>query len=245
MFSTQFTVYFLTVLGSVVALGPAAVNLRSAANYAILAKSGVSTVPPSVITGSVGVSPIAATGLTGFSPTVDSTGQFSTSAQVTGKLFAASYSAPTPSTLTVAIGDMGTAFTDAAGRVNPNFTNLGSGAIGGRILTPGLYNWSSAVTIGSDVIILGGLLSGATDRWIFQVSGGLSIAAGARVTLAGGARTSNIVWVVAGTVSAAAGAHLEGVVLGKSSITLLTGATANSRLLSQTAVVLQKATVTN
>ncbi|KAJ7792667.1 antifreeze protein [Mycena olivaceomarginata] len=245
MFSTQFTVYFLTVLGSVVALGPAAVNLRSAANYAILAKSGVSTVPPSVITGSVGVSPIAATGLTGFSLTVDSTGQFSTSAQVTGKLFAASYFAPTPSTLTVAIGDMGTAFTDAAGRVNPNFTNLGAGAIGGRILTPGLYNWNSAVNIGSDVIILGGLLSGATDTWIFQVSGGLSIAAGARVTLAGGARTSNIVWVVAGTVSAAAGAHLEGVVLGKSSITLLTGATANSRLLSQTAVVLQKATVTN
>ncbi|KAJ7337407.1 antifreeze protein, partial [Mycena albidolilacea] len=224
----------------VVALGPAAVNLRSAANHAILAKSGVSTVPPSVITGSVGVSPIAATGLTGFSPTVDSTGQFSTSAQVTGKLFAASYSAPTPSTLTVAIGDMGTAFTDAAGRVNPNFTNLGSGAIGGRILTPGLYNWSSAVGIGSDVIILGGLLSGATDTWIFQVSGGLSIAAGARVILAGGARTSNIVWVVSGTISATAGAHLEDVILGKSSITLLTGATANSRLLSQTTVVLQK-----
>jgi len=241
MFSTQFTVYFLTVLGSVVALGPAAVNLRSAANYAILAKTGVSTVPPSVITGSIAVSPIAATGLTGFSLTVDSTGQFSTSAQVTGHLFAASYSAPTPSTLTVAIADMGTAFTDATGRVNPNFTNLGSGAIGSLILTPGLYKWTSAVSIGSDVTILGG----ATDTWIFQVSGGLSIAAGKKVVLSGGALASNIVWVATGAVSAAAGAHLEGVILGKTSITLLTGATANSRLLAQTAVALQKATVTN
>src|ERR1700761_84362 len=81
------------------------------------------------VAGNVGVSPIAATGLTGFSLTVDSTGQFSTSSQVTGHLFAASYSAPTPSTLTVAIGDMGTAFTDAAGRVNPDFTNLAAGEL--------------------------------------------------------------------------------------------------------------------
>jgi hypothetical protein len=79
------------------------------------------------LAGAVGVSPIAATGLTGFSLTVDSTGQFSTSGQVTGHLFAASYSAPTPATLTAAIGDMGTAFTDATGRVNPNFNNLASG----------------------------------------------------------------------------------------------------------------------
>ncbi|KAJ7835359.1 antifreeze protein [Mycena olivaceomarginata] len=198
MFSTQFTVYFLTVLGSVVALGPAAVNLRSAANYAILAKSGP---------GLSALAQLRPPVLTGFSLTVDSTGQFSTSAQVTGKLFAASYFAPTPSTLTVAIGDMGTAFTDAAGR-SFSLTDH-AGAIGGRILTPGLYNWNSAVNIGSDV------------------SGGLSIAAGARVTLAGGARTSNIVWCCRRRAP-------RGCCSGKSSITLLTGATANSRLLSQT-----------
>ncbi|KAJ7920568.1 antifreeze protein [Mycena leptocephala] len=242
MFSTLFTVYFLTVLGSVVALlGPAAVNLRTAANFAILSESGVSTVPPSVITGAVGVSPIAATGLTGFSLTVDSTGQFSTSGQVTGHLFAASYSTPTPATLTAAIGDMGTAFTDANGRVNPNFNNLASGAIGGLLLLPGLYKWSSGITIGSDVTIIGG----STDTWIFQVAGTMSVAAGKKVILAGGALASHIVWVVSGDVTANAGSHLEGVILGKTSISLLTGATANSRLLAQTFVALQQATVTN
>ncbi|KAJ7331016.1 antifreeze protein [Mycena albidolilacea] len=241
MISTSSTLYFLTVLGSVVALGPAAVNLRTAANYAILAKAGVSTLPPSVITGNVAVSPISALGLTNFSLALDGTGQFSTSTQVIGKVFAASYAPTTPATLSVAVGDMGTAFTDATGRVSPNFMNLGSGAIGGLVLTPGLYKWTSAVTIGSNVTIIGG----AADTWIFQVTGTLSIGAGQKVVLAGGALSSNIVWVVTGAVSAAAGAHLEGVILGQTSITLLTGATANSRLLAQTSVVLQKATVTN
>ncbi|KAJ7458523.1 Ig-like protein, group 2 [Mycena latifolia] len=136
---------------------------------------------------------------------------------------------------------MGTAFTDATGRVNPNFNNLASGAIGGLVLGPGLYKWSSGVTIGSNVIIAGG----AKDTWIFQVAGTLTIAAAKRMTLAGGALASNIVWVVTGAVTAGAGSHLEGVILGKTSITLQTGTTANSRLLSQTSVALQKATVTN
>ncbi|KAJ7678173.1 antifreeze protein [Mycena polygramma] len=241
MISSTFTVCFLAALSSVTALGPAAVNLRTAGNYAILSKTGVSTVPPSVITGNVAVSPISATGLTGFSLTVDSTNEFSTSPQVAGHLFAASYAAPTPSQLTVAVADMGTAYTDATGRVNPTFNNLASGAIGGLVLPPGLYKWSTAVSIAGDVTIAGS----ATDTWIFQVAGTMSIAAGKKMVLANGALAKNIVWVVASSVTAGAGAHIEGVILGKTSITLQTGATANSRLLAQTNVALQKATVNN
>jgi len=241
MISSVFTISFLTALSSVVAVGPAAVNLRTAANFAILAETGISTVPPSVITGAIAVSPIAANAITGFSLTLDSTGQFATSGQVTGKIFAASFSTPTPSTLTVAIGDMGTAFTDATGRPSPNFTNLASGAIGGLVLVPGLYKWTSAVSVGSNITLSGA----ATDTWIFQVAGTLSVVANARMVLAGGALAQNIVWVVTGAITAAAGSHLEGVVLGKTAITLQTGATANSRLLAQTFVALQKATVNN
>ncbi|KAJ7785236.1 antifreeze protein [Mycena maculata] len=236
MIFNTFIICSLAALGNVVALGPAAVNLRTAGNFAILAKTGVSTVPPSVIS-----IPIAAIALTGFSLTLASNGESATSSQVTGELFAASYVAPTPATLSTAIADMGTAFTDATGRVNPNFTNLASGAIGGLILVPGLYKWTGAVGISSNVVIAGA----ATDTFIFQIAGGLSIAAAQQVTLAGGALASNIVWVVSGAVSVGAGAHIEGVVLGKTSITLITGASANSRLLAQTDVALQKATVNN
>ncbi|KAJ7136569.1 antifreeze protein [Mycena epipterygia] len=236
MFSNLFAISFLSALGSVIALGPAPVNLRTAENFAIFAER-VSIVPQCHITGNVGVSISAGTGLTGFSLTVDSTGQFCTSSQVVGKLFAASYAAPTPATLTTVIGDMGTAFTDATGRVNPNFSNLASeGAIGGLILPPGLYKWASAVSIGSDITLAGG----AIDTWIFQVAGTMSIAAGKKMVLAGGALTSNIVWVVSGAVTAGAGSHLEGVILGKTSIILQTGTTANSRLLAQASVVLQQ-----
>ncbi|KAJ6595526.1 antifreeze protein [Mycena vulgaris] len=241
MISNIFTISFLAALGSVVAVGPAAVNLRTAGNYAVLAKSGVSTVPPSVITGQVAVSPIAAIALTGFSLTLDSTGQFSTSTQVVGKLFAASYSAPTPVTLTTAIGDMGTAFTDATGRVNPNFNNLANGAIGSLILAPGLYKWTTGITVGSDVTIAGG----ATDTWIFQVAGTMTVAAGKKTVLAGGALAKNIVWVVTGAVTAGAGSHLDGIVLGKTAVTLQTGTSLNGRILAQTFVALQKATVTS
>ncbi|KAJ6595522.1 antifreeze protein [Mycena vulgaris] len=241
MISNIFTISFLAALGCVVAVGPAAVNLRTAGNYAVLAKTGVSTVPPSVITGQVAVSPIAAIALTGFSLTLDSTGQFSTSTQVVGKLFAASYSAPTPVTLTTAIGDMGTAFTDATGRVNPNFNNLANGAIGGLILAPGLYKWTTGITIGSDVTIAGG----ATDTWIFQVAGTMTVAAGKKTVLAGGALPKNIVWVVTGAVTAGAGSHLDGVILGKTAVTLSTGTSLNGRILAQTFVALQKATVTS
>ncbi|KAJ7136567.1 antifreeze protein [Mycena epipterygia] len=259
MFSSVLAISFLSALGSVIALGPAPVNLRTAGNYAILAETGVSIFPPCNITGNVGVSPAAATSLTGFSPLlIDSTGQFSTSSQVVGKLFAASYAPSTSAILTTAVRDMGTAFTDATGRVNPNFSNLASGeyfflmhsrasltrppgAIGGLVLGPGLYKFTSAVTIGADVTIAGA----ATDTWIFQLAGGLSVAAGKKMVLAGGALTQNIVWVVAGTVTAGTDSHLEGVILGKTSITLETEATANSRLLAQTSVALQKATQVN
>ncbi|KAJ7512986.1 antifreeze protein [Mycena galericulata] len=242
MISGVFNICFLTALASsVAALGPAAVNLRTAGNFAILAKAGVSTIPPSVITGNVGVSPISSNGLVGFSLALASNGESATSSQVTGELFAASFAVPTPSTLSVAVGDLGTAITDAFGRAGANFTNFGTGAIGGLILVPGLYKWTSAVSIGSAVTISGA----ATDTWIFQVSGTLSLAAGAKMVLVGGAVASNIVWVVTGAVTAAAGAHIEGVVLAETSITLETAATANSRLLAQTSVALQKATVTN
>jgi hypothetical protein len=80
-----------------------------------------------ILAGAIGVSPAAGTFLTGFALTLDSSGTFSTSIQVTGKLSAASYTSPTPSTLTTAISNLQTAYTDAASRPNPNFINLDSG----------------------------------------------------------------------------------------------------------------------
>lgn len=72
------------------------VDIGSSRNYVILNKTGTSppTVPTSAITGDIAVSPIAATAVTGFDLSADSTNTFSTSSQITGKVFAANYAAP-------------------------------------------------------------------------------------------------------------------------------------------------------
>jgi hypothetical protein len=124
---------------AVASMSPSPVLLGTAGDFAILAKTAISTVPSSVIIGDIGVSPVAETYLTGFSQT-KFTG-YSTSPQVTGKLYAADMTPPTPLKMTTAVSDMETAYTDAAGRPTPDFTNLFAGNIGGLTLVPGLYTW--------------------------------------------------------------------------------------------------------
>ena len=223
------------------AAAPAPVNLGTAGNFVLLAKSGISTVPTSAITGDMGVSPIDSTALTGFSLSVDASGQFATSPQVTGHIYASDYAAPTPVNLTTAIGDMQTAYTDAAGRTTPDFTELGAGQIGGLTLTPGLYKWGTDVLISSDVTLNGS----PTDVWIFQIAGKLIQANGTRVFLSGGALAKNIFWQSAGDVSLGTTAHSEGIVLCQTAISLATGASINGRLLAQTAITLDGSTVTS
>jgi len=217
---------------------PRTVNLAQAGGYAILAKTGIATVPTSAITGNLGISPAAATFITGFSLTADATNVFSTSPQLTGKAFAADYTAPTPTNLTAAVGDMQLAFTDAAGRV-PGMTELGAGNIGGMTLAPGVYKWGTGVLIATDVTLDGS----ATDVWIFQIAQDLVMASGVKVVLAGGALPENVFWQVAGLVDLDTTAHGEGVILTQTSVTLRTGASINGRLLAQTAVNIDGSTV--
>jgi hypothetical protein len=216
-----------------------AVNLRTAGSYAILAESDISTVPPAVITGNLGISPAAASFVTGFSLIADSTNVFSTSTQVTGKIYAADYAVPTPVNLTTAIADMGLAFTDAAGRA-ASVTELGAGSIGGMTLAPGVYKWGTGLLIPTDLTLNGG----ATAVWIFQIAQGLTVSNAVTVHLTGGALAKNVFWQVAGSVDVGTTSHLEGIVLCQTMINLRTGASIAGRLLAQTAVTLDSSTVT-
>jgi hypothetical protein len=214
------------------------VNLGTAGDFVILAKSAVSTVPTSAITGDVALSPAAASFITGFSLSADPTNVFATSPQITGRVYAADYAVPTPSNLTTAVGDMELAFTDAASRA-PDQTELGAGNIGGLTIARGVYKWGTGLLIPTDVTLTGT----ATDVWIFQVSGDLTMESGTRITLTGGALPENVFWQVAGLVDLGTTAHLEGIVLSQTSITLRTGASVNGRLLAQTAVSVDGSTV--
>ncbi|KAJ6620213.1 hypothetical protein B0H10DRAFT_2023150 [Mycena sp. CBHHK59/15] len=214
---------FLTAIGCAMAAGPAPVLLGTAGNFAILAKTGVSTVPNSAVTGNVGRA-------------------FWTSTQVNGRLMGATDTLRTPGLLTVAVLDMQTAYTDAMSRPIPDFVELKAGLIGGSILVPGLYKWTTGVTISTGITIAGG----PTDTWIFQISGTLVQAANVQITLIGGALSQNIIWVVADTVSVGANAVFEGNILAQTNVVMVTSATDHGCIYlqyAQTAVTLQMATV--
>lgn len=224
---------------------PALVVLGTAANYAILAKTGVATVPTSVVTGNVGLSPTARVGLTGWSETSDVTDTYSTSAQVIApfKLHAADYvGGTTIADLGAAVLNMQAAYTDAAGRTATSaaHTNLGAGTLTSLSLTRGVYEWGSAVTIPTDLTLNGT----ATDVWIFKVAGTLDMAAAKNVILSGGALPQNIFWQVSGGVAIGANTNFKGIILGQTAITMGNLSSINGRLLAQTAVNLDATTVT-
>ncbi len=214
-------------------LGPAAVVLGTAGDYVILAKSGVSTTGVTAVVGDIGLSPAAASFVTGFALSAPAT-TFTTSAQVTGKVWAANYAVPTPANLTAAVLSMQAAYTDAAGRTSPNFTELGAGNIQGLTLVPGLYKWGTGVSIPSAVTLSGG----ANDVWIFQIAQNLTVGNAAIVTLSGGAQAKNVFWQVAGQATLGTTSNFKGIILSKTLIAFNTGAAITGRALAQTAVTL-------
>jgi hypothetical protein len=214
--------------------GPAPVNLQSAGNFVILTKTGITDVPTSAVTGNIATSPI-----TGAADLLTCT-------EVTGSVYSDDAAGPSPcslvapSTLTSAVLDMQAAYLDAAGRITPNFTNLGAGNIGGMTLIPGLYTWGTGVKVPTDVTLSGG----PDDVWILQMAGNFQVANGVAIHLAGGAQAKNIFWQVAGLASFGTTSHIEGIILSKTMIAMQTGASINGRLYAQTAVTLQMNTVT-
>ncbi|HUF81286.1 MAG TPA: ice-binding family protein [Burkholderiales bacterium] len=221
--------------------GADCVNIGTAGNYAILAKTGVSTVPNSVVTGNVGLSPAARTGLTGWALVGEPTDTYFTSAQVAspGKLYAAdNVGGSTTADLTTAVGDMEAAYTAAAAK--PAGPCPGAGALGGLTLVPGVYTCALDVSLASGTNLV---LSG-TGVWVFQITGNLTQAAATQVQLTGGALPQNVFWQVSGTVAIDTTALMQGVILGKTLIALQQGAEVRGRLLAQTAVTLNQNTVT-
>ena len=209
------------------------VNLGVAGDFVILSKTGITDVYKSTVTGDVGSSPITGAAI------------LLKCSEVTGTIYTVNAAGPLPCRVTnatrlgTAVLNMQTAYTDAAGRSNPNFLNLGAGNIGGKTLTAGLYKFTTALIIPTDVTISGS----STDVWIFQVAGTLKMSSAVRITLAGGAKAKNIFWQTSGAVTLGTTSHFEGNILSQTGINLQTGASINGRMLAQTAVTLQMNTV--
>lgn len=224
-----------------VAAAQSAVNLGTAGDFVVLAKSGISTTGTTAITGNIGVSPAAATFITGFGLIMDPSNEFSTSSLITGKIYAADYTPPTPTAMTTAVSDMETAYTDAAGRTLPDYTELGAGNIGGMTLAPGLYKWGTDLIIPTDVTL--DCKGDSNAVYIFQIAQNLDISNGKQVILTGGCQAPNIFWQVAGQATLGTTSVFNGNILSQTAVVLNTGATLNGRALAQTAVTLDSSNV--
>jgi hypothetical protein len=217
------------------------IDLGDAANYAVLSKA-ISTVPQSVITGDIAVLEKSAK-ITGFSlitagVTVDQ--PYPLSVQVTGDVKATDFPIGSDDVLTIAFVDMEIAYLAAAGCTTTKPLTT-SNELADQTLTPGVYTFITPVLISSGELTFDG---GADDVFVIQTTGHFKAAAGINVVLSGGAQAKNIFWQVAGAVTVGAGAHMEGIFLGASGVTFVTGASLNGRILDQTAVALQMATIT-
>jgi hypothetical protein len=217
------------------------INLGTAGDFSILAKSGISTTGTTAIEGNIGVSPIASTAITGFALAMDATNQFSRTPTVNGRVYASDYAIPTPSKMTNAVNDMEAAYTAANNLTSPTpIVGLNDGDISGKTLKPGIYKWSTGLLISETGVTLSG---GPNDTWVFQIAQDLTLNSGARITLKGGAQAKNITWVVGGQATLGTTTHLCGTVLSKTLISLNTGADVTGRLFAQTAVTLNASTL--
>ena len=220
--------------------GAGLIDLGTSGDFTALAMSGISTTGVTSVAGDIGVSPVAATGITGFGLIMDTNGQSSHTPIVSGKVYASDYAPPTPAKMTTAVNDMMTAYTTANGLTTGVINEIYAGNISGQTLPPGIYKWGTGLLISNAGVTLSG---GANDSWVFQISQDLTVNSSAIVTLIGGAQAKNIFWVVAGQALLGPGVDFSGIILSKTLISLNTGAKVTGKLLAQTAVTLNASTV--
>ena len=186
-------------------------------DYSVLGGSAVTNTGPSVLNGSLGVSP--GTAISGF----DVPG--GPGVVVGGTIY-------TPPAADSARAAAGTAYLDAAGRTGTSVSDV---ELGGKTLVAGVYTAGSTGTFGLTSTLT--LTGDADDVWIFQTDTTLITAAASRVVLSGGAQACNVFWKVGSSASLGASSRFAGTILAAASITLDDNVNVVGRLIAGTGAV--------
>jgi hypothetical protein len=220
------------------AASPAPVNLGTADPFAILAGTpNITNVPPSVITGNVGLSPASAATSTVACSDLTGTSKFY-SVTSAGGAAGPPCQVVDPVLLTGAKGDLTNAFTDVMNRV---VTNTVPTELGGHTYAPGVYDSSSTtfgITAGAGPLILDAQ-GNPNAVFIFEMnsgSTGLTVGPASQVQLTGSAQACNVFWRVT-TASIDTTAVFKGTILALTSITVNKGANIEGRLLARNGTV--------
>jgi len=210
------TTAVMVVLGAVVG-APAAsaaqapVGLGTANSFAVLAGQTVTNTGPSVVSGSIGLSP--GTAVTGFPP----------GTVINGTTYAAD------SVALQAENDLTTAYNSAAGRTP--VTVESNPDLGGQTLAPGVYQGTSTLSLTGTVTLNGE--NNANSVFIFQAGSTLITASSSTVALENGATWCNVFWQVGSSATLGTASTFVGTVMALTSGTLNTGATVMGRMLAR------------
>jgi outer membrane autotransporter protein len=181
--------------------------LGTAASFGVLAGSAVTNTGGTVINGNVGVSP--GTSITGFFPPgiVNPPGVIHNNDAV---------AAQAQIDLTNAFNNLGS---------KPPTADLTGKNLGGLVLTPGVYTFSSAAQLTGTLTLNG--LGNPNAVFIFKMGSTLTTASGSSVVLINGAQGGNVFFKVGSSATLGTGTLFTGDILALTSIALNTGANIN------------------
>ncbi|MGB2939911.1 MAG: ice-binding family protein [Candidatus Dormiibacterota bacterium] len=176
-------------------------GLGTASSFAVLGGSAVTNTGPSVLNGNLGVWP--GTSVTGYPPLV-----------LNGALH------QSDAVAAQAQLDLTTAYNSAAGQ--PVTQDLTGQDLGNKLLTPGVYHFSSSAQLTGPLTLDG---QGATHAvFIFQIGSTLTTASAASVSLVNGASECDVWWQIGSSATLGTATTFRGNLMALTSITLNTGA---------------------
>jgi type VI secretion system secreted protein VgrG len=193
----------------VAALAATQPDLKTAANYAVLAGQSITNTGNSVINGNLGIDPNGASSVTGFPPGTYVTEDAADAAALQAQ------------------SDLTAAYNDAASASSND--NLTGKDLGGQNLTPGVYTFSSSAQLTGTLTLSG------NGVFIFQIGSTLTTASNAVVNLTNGAQSCAVYWQVGSSATLGTGTQFQGNLMALASITMNTGADLTGRALAQTA----------
>jgi len=188
----------------------ATVSLGAAEAFAILGGSTVTNTGSSVIVGQLGVSP--GSSITGFPPGVVLSGSIHSTDVLANQ-----------------------AHTDAAGAYStlPGLTvtlDLTGQDLGGMILQPGVYSFSSTAQLTGTLTLDGG--NTVDPLFVFLIGNGFTTAAGSSVVLINGADSGDAFFRVGDAATLGATSTFQGTILADDAISLGNGTSVAGRLLA-------------
>jgi large repetitive protein len=183
--------------------------LGSAASFAVLGESAVTSSGATRVTGNLGVSP--GTAVSGFPPGTVRIGAIYRDEAIARQ----------------AHRDLAAAYDDLSGR-------RCTGVLTGSRLAPGVYCADAFVLHGTLILDAGG---DPDAVWIFRGTTSLLADPESKVLVTGGGSEGNVYWHVGTTAGIGANATFAGTILARNGITIESGATITGRTLTQNGVV--------